>query len=148
MNAERLGEAFAVVGDDVVEEFEPVESLYTLVERCAELLNEEDLHLGQALADVASLALVANQASADQTTVNLQLQNALHSRVALEQAKGFLAYLGDLDMDQAFDALRRYARDHGHKLTDVAARTVSRELPAETVLAHARSKGLLAPPPI
>lgn len=108
-------------------------------------LNEEDLYLGQALADVASLALVANRASADQATVHLELESALQSRVVLEQAKGFLAYLGGLDMDQAFAVLRRYARDHQHKLTDVAARTVSRDLDATKILDHARSRGIDLP---
>lgn len=106
------------------------------------MLDEEDLHLGQALADVASLALVVNRASADQATINRQLQEALNSRVVLEQAKGALAQVGGLDMDQAFAVLRRYARDHGHRLAEVAARTVNRELSGEELLRHARSTGM------
>lgn len=108
-------------------------------------LDDEDLHLGQALADVASLALVVNRASADQATINRQLQEALNSRVVLEQAKGVLAQTGGLDMDQAFAVLRRYARDHSHNLGEVAARTVSRELSGDALLAHARAKGLELP---
>ncbi len=53
-------------------------------------LTQEDLHLGQALADVASLALVAEKNSADKDVINAQLQTALQSRVVLEQAKGLL----------------------------------------------------------
>jgi hypothetical protein len=106
-------------------------------------LNEEDLALGQALAHVASVALVAERVTADGKALNAQLQAALTSRVTLEQAKGFLAHLGELDMDQAFAVLRRYARDHNLRLADVAARMVSRELAPDLVLAHAAAKGLL-----
>lgn len=106
-------------------------------------LNEADLALGQALAHVASVALVAERATADGKALNAQLQAALTSRVTLEQAKGFLAHLGGLDMDQSFAVLRRYARDHNLQLADVAARMVSRELSPEVLLSHAAGKGLL-----
>jgi transcriptional regulator with GAF, ATPase, and Fis domain len=91
-------------------------------------LTADDLRLGQALADVASVSLVQSQAAADQITVNKQLQTALSSRVIIEQAKGVLAQQGASDMTQAFAVLRRYARDHNLKLTDVAQRVVSRSL--------------------
>lgn len=68
-------------------------------------LNAEDLALGQALAHVATVALVAERATADGRALTGQLQAALTSRVTLEQAKGILAQLGDLDMDRAFTAL-------------------------------------------
>lgn len=108
-------------------------------------LNVEDLHLGQALADVASLALIAEKNSADKDTVNAQLQTALNSRVVLEQAKGLLAQSGDLDMEQAFGVLRRYARDHNEKLSHVAAQAVERTLLARVILDHSRSKGVAGP---
>ena len=106
-------------------------------------LNSADLELGQALADVASVALVANQATLDHLTLTTQLQTALNSRVALEQAKGQLAQLGNVSVEHAFNALRRYARDHNERLSEVARRVVTRELPGDEVLAHARSKGLV-----
>ncbi len=46
-------------------------------------------------------------------------------------------------MDTAFTVLRRYARDHGEKLSDVARGIVSRDLPGEAVLEKARSMSLL-----
>lgn len=106
-------------------------------------LGQEDLTLGQALAHVASVALVAGRAATDRSIVNEQLQNALNSRVVLEQAKGVLAQLGQLDMEHAFAVLRRYSRDHNRRLTEVAQAVVSRDLLAQLVLDHGRAKGIL-----
>jgi len=103
-------------------------------------LNDEDLALGQALADVASVALVQDKAAGDSTVVNEQLQTALTSRVVLEQAKGVLAQLGGLDMTHAFAVLRGYARDNGVRLTDVAQAVVDRSLPARRLLQHAAER--------
>jgi hypothetical protein len=111
-------------------------------------LGREDLELAQALAHVATVALVAGRAAVDRQTINTQLQTALDSRVVLEQAKGTLAQLGDLDVDQAFAALRRFSRDHNRKLLDIAQSVVTRGPLGAAVLAHARAKGVLpaAPP--
>jgi hypothetical protein len=102
-------------------------------------LVDEDLSLAQALAHVGSVAIVQGKAVADTAAIAEQLQNALTSRVILEQAKGVVAQRGDLDMDQAFSALRRYARDHNERLADVARALVSRDLPAQRLLEHVRS---------
>jgi GAF domain-containing protein len=103
-------------------------------------LSEDDLNLAQALAHVASIALVADKAASDKEVINQQLQTALNSRVVLEQAKGLLAQLGDLDMDQSFAVLRRYARDHNQRLSEVAQRVVARVTPGREVLDYAASK--------
>jgi hypothetical protein len=103
-------------------------------------LNDDDLVLGQGLADVASVALLQNRAAADSAVVREQLQNALNSRVVLEQAKGVLAQLGNLQMDQAFAAMRGYARAHQLALSAVAQGIVARSLLAQTVLDHASAR--------
>jgi ANTAR domain/GAF domain len=104
-------------------------------------LAADDLDLAQALAHVASIALVTDKAASDKETLNQQLQTALTSRIAIEQAKGVLAQLGNLDMDQAFAVLRRYARDHNARLSEVAQQLVDRTLAAEQVLNdHAAAK--------
>lgn len=105
-------------------------------------LTGADLELGQALADVASIALVANQTSVDHLRLTQQLQTALDSRVVLEQAKGQLAQLGNVPMEHAFEALRRYARDHNERLSEVARKVVTRELTGDVVFDHAISKGV------
>ena len=54
-----------------------------------------------------------------------QLQQALDSRVEIEQAKGVLAVRLDLPIEQCFELLRRSARSHRLKLHDVAAEVVA-----------------------
>jgi len=106
-------------------------------------LQPDDLDLAQALAHVASIALVAERAAGDRETINQQLQHALTSRIAIEQAKGVLAQVGNLEMDQSFAALRRYTRDHNRRLSEVAQEVVSRQLSGVELLAYAESKGTL-----
>lgn len=102
-------------------------------------LTDEDLALAQALVHVACVALVNEKAAADQATVTRQLQHALSSRIVVEQAKGVIAHTGGLGMDDAFAILRGYARDHGRRLSEVAAMVVSRDLSGESMLRHARA---------
>ena len=103
-------------------------------------LTAEDLALAQALAHVASVALVAERAAADKATINDQLQRALDSRVVIEQAKGVLAQLGEMGIDTAFAVLRRYARDHNVPISGLAAQLVSRQILAADVLAHVANR--------
>jgi hypothetical protein len=103
-------------------------------------LNTDDLRLGQALADVASVSIVQSHAAPDQSTLNQRLQTALASRVIIEQAKGVLAQQGALDMGEAFAVLRRYARDHNLRLSELAQSVVSRSLAAGVVLEHTQTR--------
>ncbi len=105
-------------------------------------LSGRDLLLGRSLANVACVALVAARAAADGKALNAQLQHALDSRVIVEQAKGFLAQFGGLDVDQSFAALRKYSRDRNLRLTDVALQLLDRQVLAEVVLAHVGENGL------
>jgi transcriptional regulator with GAF, ATPase, and Fis domain len=76
--------------------------------------------IAQALADVATISLLQQWSTQRTTVLNEQLQTALNSRVLIEQAKGKLAERHGVDMEQAFSALRRYARAHNRRLSDVA----------------------------
>jgi GAF domain-containing protein len=100
-------------------------------------LNDADLDLAQGMADVASIALVQERAASDTQAVNDQLQQALTSRVVLEQAKGVLSHTADVDMPAAFAMLRTYARDHNLRLGALAHDLVQRTTPAQAVVVHA-----------
>ncbi|WP_055564633.1 GAF and ANTAR domain-containing protein [Streptomyces atriruber] len=76
--------------------------------------------IAQALADVATISLLQQRSAQRTTVLNEQLQTALNSRVLIEQAKGKLAERQGIDMEQAFTALRGYARSHNRRLSDVA----------------------------
>jgi hypothetical protein len=74
-----------------------------------------------------------------------QLQQALTSRIAIEQAKGVLSERLGLDMEGAFALLRYAARSARMKLQDLAAEVVENdETPAEVVRAIARHATTLA----
>jgi transcriptional regulator with GAF, ATPase, and Fis domain len=103
-------------------------------------LEPDDLDLAQALAHVASIALVADKAASDAETINQQLQSALVSRIAIEQAKGVLAQHGNLDMEQSFAVLRQYARAHDQRLSEVARKLVTGELPPAELLEPSPAK--------
>jgi transcriptional regulator with GAF, ATPase, and Fis domain len=103
-------------------------------------LNTDDLALGRALADVATVALVQATAAAVKTVVNEQLQKALTARVVIEQAKGVLAQQGQLGMVEAFAVLRRYARDNNLRVAHVADAVSSRTLSAQRLIDHAHSR--------
>lgn len=88
-------------------------------------LTDTDIALAQALADVASIAIVQDQAMRDATVREGHLQHALTSRIAIEQAKGMIAEHNQVDMDEAFVRLRTYARNNNHRLTELAEAVVA-----------------------
>ena len=90
---------------------EPIGAL-NLFHRQPGPLPADDLALGQALADMATIGILSERAINRGEVLNEQLQTALNSRVIIEQAKGVLAERGSLGMDAAFDRLRGYSRDH------------------------------------
>jgi GAF domain-containing protein len=83
-------------------------------------MREDDVEAAQALADVATIAILQHRATLEAQVLNQQLQHALNSRVVIEQAKGMIAERAGLNMELAFSALRNYARDHNLRLVDVA----------------------------
>ncbi len=85
-------------------------------------LADDDVHAAQALADIATIAIVQHQLAIDARILNDQLAAALNSRVVIEQAKGKIAQSAHLDMDQAFQSLRAHARNHNLRLAELAGR--------------------------
>lgn len=97
-------------------------------------LAQDDLHIAQALADVATIGILQERAIAHSESIVEQLEAALNSRVIIEQAKGVLAERGSLDMDQAFLRLRSHARNTNTRLTELAHHVVDGNLDTRDIL--------------
>lgn len=91
-------------------------------------LPDGDVDIAQALADVATIAILQHRSLHAEEDLAEQLQTALDSRVTIEQAKGALAQYADTDMRRAFALLRAYSRSHRLALSVVAAAVASGEL--------------------
>ena len=98
-------------------------------------LTEQDLTVVRALADTATIGILQERAIHRGEVLTAQLQNALNSRITIEQAKGVLAHAGDIEMDQAFEALRSYGRARSTRLSEIAALLVTGGLDPSAVLA-------------
>ena len=99
-------------------------------------LSDEHVALAQALADVASITIVQDQATRDAAIREGQLQHALTSRISIEQAKGMLAERNTIDMDEAFSSLRTYSRNNNRGLTSVAEAIVAGTIAVDTIIAR------------
>jgi GAF domain-containing protein len=82
-----------------------------------------DRTAAQALADVATIAILQHRVALESQIVSEQLTQALNSRIVIEQAKGMVAERLGLSVDEAFSALRSYARSNGARLIDLATAT-------------------------
>ncbi|WP_331283862.1 GAF and ANTAR domain-containing protein [Streptomyces sp. H39-S7] len=83
-------------------------------------LADEDVALAQAMADIATIAILQQRTLDNAHLENAQLQSALNSRVVIEQAKGVLAERWNTEPDRAFATLRAYARSHNLRISDLA----------------------------
>jgi hypothetical protein len=91
-------------------------------------IGESDLRLGQAMADAATISILAYRTIRRSELLGAQLQAALDSRVVIEQAKGVLAERSRIGMDEAFRRLRDYARSHNRHLSELAREIISGDL--------------------
>ena len=91
-------------------------------------LSDDRVLLAQGLTQLAALAIFHQQSARSNAALAEQLQHALTSRVAIEQAKGIIAERFSISLEAAFDRIRRYARDHNLKLGDVSAGVISGEI--------------------
>jgi transcriptional regulator with GAF, ATPase, and Fis domain len=88
-------------------------------------LTDADVNLAQALADVATVVIMQDEASRNAAIREGQLSHALTSRIAIEQAKGMIAERFDVEMDEAFVLLRNYSQNNNVALTSLAQSLVA-----------------------
>ncbi|HZB41688.1 MAG TPA: GAF and ANTAR domain-containing protein [Ilumatobacter sp.] len=87
-----------------------------------------DAKLVRALADIATVGVLHERIVSRSVTTATGLQTALNSRVRIEQAKGILAERATISVDDAFEAMRTFARRSGRKLSEVAMGVVQHTL--------------------
>jgi len=81
---------------------------------------EDEARVVQALADVATIALLQQRDIARSDALTEQLQGALNSRIIIEQAKGAIAQMQRSTPAEAFQLLRSQARSSQRRLVDAA----------------------------
>jgi hypothetical protein len=96
-------------------------------------LRPDDVTAGQALADVATIVIIQHRAALDAQTLTGQLQQALNSRVIIEQAKGKISESLGISVDEAFHRLRRHARNHNLRLTSLADQIAIGQISADSL---------------
>ncbi len=91
-------------------------------------LHGDDLGVVQAMADIATIGILQARLIRDQGVLASQLEAALDSRVAIEQAKGVVAERNGVHVDEAFVLIRRFARNNNRLLGEAAAGIVDGSL--------------------
>ena len=96
-------------------------------------LDDEDLAVAQAMADIATIGILQERLISDQGVLTAQLETALQSRVIIEQAKGIVAERDRINVDDAFLRIRRFSRNTNRLLSDTARGIVDGTLVKELV---------------
>jgi hypothetical protein len=93
-----------------------------------------DALMGTRLAALAATRVAHTYAVAALEDRVSQLQQALDSRIVIEQAKGALSRDLGVDVEVAFTILRRYARSHNRPLRDVAIEVIQGRLAGRVIM--------------
>ena len=87
--------------------------------------SDEDIAVASVLADVATSYVVNSSKLRQQQQLSEQLQEALESRIVIEQAKGITAQQQKVSIDQAYQRMRGHARTNNASLRTVAEAIVA-----------------------
>jgi GAF domain-containing protein len=91
-------------------------------------MSDQDLTAARAYADVATIGILHERSLRESGVIQTQLQNALNSRIVIEQAKGVVAHSRSVSMDEAFALIRAHARTNRLGIAHVSAEIVGRRL--------------------
>lgn len=91
-------------------------------------LNAPDVRAAQALTEVATIGILIERSMRASDLLRGRLQHALNSRIVVEQAKGVLAHMHDVSMEEAFARIRTFARAERRSILDVSKSLVERTL--------------------
>jgi GAF domain-containing protein len=87
--------------------------------------SDEDMAVASVLADMATSYLVNASKLRQKTQLSEQLQEALESRVVIEQAKGITSQRHAISVDKAYQLMRSHARNNNASLRVVAEAIVA-----------------------
>jgi len=87
--------------------------------------SDEDVAVAGVLADVATSYVVNASKLRQQEQLSEQLQEALDSRVVIEQAKGITSQQNSVTIDAAYQRMRAHARNNNASLRLVAEAIVA-----------------------
>lgn len=96
-------------------------------------LGVQHQQVAEVLASIAAIGLISHQAMRHKEVLAEQLQNALDSRIVIEQAKGVIAERAGVDIGTAFNVLRRIARSSRRSITDIATEVATGRLNPDAV---------------
>jgi transcriptional regulator with GAF, ATPase, and Fis domain len=91
-------------------------------------LNDADVKVVQAMADVATIGILHERLIRDANAFSTQLKVALESRIVIEQAKGIIAEHSKVSVDVAFDQIRAFSRGNNRLLSDTARQVIDGSL--------------------
>ena len=92
-------------------------------------MRDEEARQAQAMADIATLSILAFEATRQPLGEPAQMRHVLQSRMTLETAKGIIASEFGVSIQTATEMLRRHANEHRIGLSAVASQVVSGETP-------------------
>ena len=107
-------------------------------------LNDDDVGVAQAMADIATIGILQERVIRDKSVFASQLEIALESRVAIEQAKGIVAEHNRITVDQAFELIRQFTRDHNRLLSETARQIIDGTIASEQ-LSHTAARAARPP---
>jgi GAF domain-containing protein len=100
-------------------------------------LDQHDVAVAQAMADIATIGILQERAIHDSRAFAAQLEVALDSRIVIEQAKGIVAERNRVGVDEAFQQIRQFARNHNRLLSETARQIIAGALPTTTLTGQA-----------
>lgn len=95
-----------------------------LFRNAAASLSEDDVVAAQALADLATIAILQHHVIREADTDNVELRAALETRAIVEQATGIVAERQGIDTARAFARIRNHSRATGARLGDISSRII------------------------
>ena len=98
---------------------EPIGSL-GLYDRYGRVWSEEEMASAKVLADLAANYILVASGLEELRATTEQLQQALNSRIVIEQANGIISADRGISIQEAFKDLRKYANDHRASLRTTA----------------------------